>query len=280
MESQDYEQDSLLGGEPPPPSLAEQISELMSIRDLSAKALVEERKVLEQERAALTSKQVARLDVEAEVARLSAELAGLEARQIAGGCALQRCHEDIARTAAIAAGLERELQDLNASEEKLTAILAQVNDIQAQAAAAAQAARDAHSRTTAAHQLRARQAEVAKLVSETRKRQADIQAAEDRISELTQQLCDAQMSSEQLDKQIHAEQQQLSAWEMTIRRQQAQIEALSQTASQATQAPAYQLAKQDIAKMQQHEKVLEQQLAAAEQSLQEITTMHNALGCQ
>lgn len=277
---QDHQQDSLPGGVPPP-SLAEQISELISIRDGSAKALVEEREVLAQERAALASKHAARLIVEADVARLRSELATLEASHMAGGCALQRCREDIARTAAVTTGLERELQDLKASEEKLQGILARVTDIQADAAAAAQATRDTHSQTAAAHQLRARQAQCAQLSAELRKLNADIPAAEDQITQLAQQLCDAQTSNEQLDKQIDAARQHLSQCEGTIRRQQAQLGALSQQSTPAGQIArsSYEL-KQEFMKMRQHERALEQQLASAEQSLQEITTMHDALGCQ
>jgi chromosome segregation ATPase len=266
------------------PDLSSQISELISIRDGSAKLLVEERKVLEQDRAALARKQAAQLDAEAEVARLRAELASLEATQTASGCTMQRYREDIARTTAITSDLEHELQDLSSCEEKLAAMLAAVNDIQAQAAEAAQAARDAHSQTAPAHQLRAMQAQCAQLSAEAnRKRQTEIPAAEEQVRQLTQKLSDARTCDEQLDETIKATQQQIAQWDATIRNQQAKIMALSQQqlspgGQPAVQAPAYRL-KQEILTLRRHETELQQQLAAAEHALLEITTMYEALAC-
>ena len=263
------------------PDLGAQISELIQIRDESAKSLVEERKVLEQERAALAIKQAAQLDAEAEVAQLRAELARLEATQATSGCTLQRHREDIARTTAIASDLKHELQELTVLEEKLTAMLAAVTDIQAQAAEAAQAARDAHSQTAAAHQLRAMQAQCAQLSAEaTRKRQTEIPAAEEEVRQLTQKLSDARTCDEQLDDTIKATEQQIAQLDATIRNQQAKIMALSQRQlSPGGQSEAY-LLKQEILKLRQHEMELQQQLASAEKALLEITMMYEAIACE
>ena len=69
----------------------------------------------------------------------------------------------------------------------------------------------------------------------------------------------------------------------TIRNQQAKIMALSQQqlspgGQPAVQSPAYRL-KQEILTLRRHETELQQQLAAAEHALLEITTMYVALAC-
>lgn len=261
-----------------PPSLADQIADLISIRDESATSLAEERQILEKERSALARKQASRLDAEAEVAQLHAKLASLEARQAADSCAMQKCRDEIAHTASIVQGLESELQALSKEEGTLTAILNTANRELLQAEAAAQAARDDHSQTPLAHQLRSMQAECATYASMVRQSEIQNSEAERQAAELAQKLADARASNRQLEDDITAVQQHVNE-ATVVALSQEQITHSSQSAAQARTPNACEL-EQQIMKLRQRETELQQELLEADKAFIEISTMHEALGCQ